>query len=215
MPSTTQSLLRSTAGSARSTKPRKPMRDVGELIGDWQVWRKIFETTSQQTYPNIPNMIQGKNKIWMSLKISCTPYCQLKLYSLNLCVEPNLSPGPRSHSPCIPAVATSPSRNSWHARWSSKVWPSTGHHWLWPYLVVFYKHVADEHHHNFGKTAEHCEAKCFTHRLTCKIIEMFEHALIQRPPGPFQRDAFHLCTGERQFGHEEATKCTELAKTGK
>ena len=33
---------------------------------------------------------------------------------------------------------------------------------------------------------------------------------IQRRPGPIQKDAIQLCTGEMQFGHKEATKCTEV-----
>jgi hypothetical protein len=38
---------------------------------------------------------------------------------------------------------------------------------------------------------------------------------IQRRPGPIQKDAIQLCTGEMQFGHKKATKCTEVVKKGK
>ena len=39
--------------------------------------------------------------------------------------------------------------------------------------------------------------------------------IIQRPPGPIQRDAIQLCKGQRQFGYEQATKCIEVARNGK
>jgi hypothetical protein len=39
--------------------------------------------------------------------------------------------------------------------------------------------------------------------------------IIQRPPGPIQRDTIQLCTDQRQLGYEQATKCTEAAQKGK
>ena len=69
--------------------------------------------------------------------------------------------------------------------------------------------------HPRGTTPVLCELAQSKCTWTCHESQKFTGKIIQRPPGPIQRDAIQLCKGQRQFGYEPATKCIEVAQNGK